>query len=362
MSERRLAGAAVAVAMVAFAGGCEKSGAAREGDDPAPLVSVRVAPIVRTTLHEYVDTWGSVEPEPASPRRGPASAHVAAPVAGLLAEVRCAEGERVAQGAMLFRLDPRVTDVAVARAAHAVQFAEGVFERQKALGAGEATSQKQYQEAEQSLAAARSDLASAEAQRGLLDVRAPLAGTVVKVNARPGDAVDPTTILGEIIDLDRLVVTAAVRSSEASKVRPGQPVTVAPRDVPGRRDPAAASIRGTVSFVGDAIDARTDSVTVRASLPPRAGLRPGQFLDVRVLTSEHKDRLAIPVEGLVAEDGQPMIAVVEGDRAVKRPVKAGLRDGSLVEVEGEGLREGLVVVAAGAYGLPKESRIRVIER
>jgi hypothetical protein len=43
-------------------------------------------------------------------------------------------------------------------------------------------------------------------------------------------------------------------------------------------------------------------------------------------------------------------------------VKVGLRDGDLVEVEGVGLKEGLTVVTTGAYGLPKETRIRVIGR
>jgi hypothetical protein len=42
-------------------------------------------------------------------------------------------------------------------------------------------------------------------------------------------------------------------------------------------------------------------------------------------------------------------------------VKTGLRDGTLVEIEGEGLREGQSVVTAGAYGLPKETKVRVVE-
>jgi len=283
-------------------------------------------------------------------------------VAGLLGEVRCAEGERVSEGALLFRLDARVADVAVTKARQALPFAEAAFARQKALGLGEATSQRQYQEAELALAAARSDVASAEVLRALLDVRAPLAGTVVKVNARPGDAVDPTTLLAEIIDLERLVVSAVVRSSEASRVRPGQAVELSVSSSAPVRDAAAIAVRGTVAFVGAQADSRTDSVAVRASLPAGAGLRPGQLLTVRICTAERKDRLAVPVEALVTEEGAPSIAVVTGDRAAKRLVKPGLRDGPLVEVEGEGLREGLTVVAAGAYGLPKESRIRVLGR
>jgi hypothetical protein len=37
-----------------------------------------------------------------------------------------------------------------------------------------------------------------------------------------------------------------------------------------------------------------------------------------------------------------------------------LRDGGLVEIEGDGLQAGMTVVTEGAYGLPKETKIRVL--
>jgi membrane fusion protein (multidrug efflux system) len=325
---------------------------AEGGPEPPTIVPVGVAPIVRATLHGYVETWGTVEPQPATDGGPPASARVATPVAGIVGQVKCAEGDRVTAGAILFSLDGRVADLAVARAAQAVQFAEQVFARQQKLGAGEATSQRLYQEAEQSVTAARGELAGAQAQRALLDIRAPLSGSVVKVTARPGDAVDPTTPLAEIIDLDRLVVTAAVRSADLVRVRRGQRVTLATG--------SAASAAGTVVFIGAQVDSRTDTVAVRMSVPSGAGVRPGQFLNVRIAVDERRDRLAVPVESVVADGGSSVIAVVEGDKAVKRAVKVGLRDGDLVEVEGEGLKAGMTVVTAGAYGLPNESRIRII--
>lgn len=344
--------AIVAVGVLgAFAWRSQKPAVAPEEPEAGPtVVAVHVAQIVRTTLRGYVAAWGTVEPQQATASQPPASARIATPVAGMVARVACAEGQRVAKGAVLFTLDSRVADVAVEKAKQAVQYAEQAFERQKKLGAGEATSQRLYVEAEQNLTIARNELANAETQRALLTIPAPLGGTIVRVSARPGDAVDPASVLAEVIDLDRLVIGASVRSVDIPKLKIGQAVEV-----------LLGKGRSTVVFIGSQVDTRTDTVQVRTSVPAGAGLRPGQFVNLRIVADEQRDRLAVPVEAVVTDEGGTTIAIVTGDTAVKRTVTIGLRDGGLVEVEGDGLKAGMTVVAAGAYGLPKETKIRVIQ-
>jgi membrane fusion protein (multidrug efflux system) len=328
-------------------------------DEPMPVVTVSVAPVIQTTLYESIAAWGTVEPEPANVNRPAASARVASPMPGIVAQVNSTEGERVAKGSVLFRLDSRVADVAVEKARQAVGYAEQVFARQKQLGPGEATSVKAYQDAEQALVAARNELANAEAQRALLVILSPLSGTIARVNAKPGDAVDLTTVLAEIIDLDRLVVTAAVPAEEVAKVRPSQRVEIHPASGTPEQLSARPIAEGRVVFVAPQVDSRTNTVVVRASVPAGAAVRPGQFVNVRIITDERKDRLAVPAESIVTEAGTKMIAIVNGDTATKIPVTTGIRDGNLVEVEAEGLRPGVTVVTSGVYGLPDKSKIQV---
>ncbi len=333
-------------------------------EDSAPtVVAVQVAPIVRTTLRGYVTAWGTVEPQQATRSAPPASARIAALAPGLMAEVACAEGQRVARGAVLFRLDTRVADVAVEKAREDVAYAEQLLERQKKLGAGEATSQRAYQEAEQNLVVARNALKNAEAQRGLLIITTPLGGTVVRVSAKPGDTIDPTTVLADVIDLDRLVVAAVVRSADVARLATGQPAEVwTEREAVGAPAPGAATYPSTVVFIGSEVDPATDTVRVRTSIRAGSGLRPGQFVNLRIAAEQLADRLAVPVASVVTRGGASQVAVVQGDRAVMRAVTTGLRDGDLVEVDGQGLKEGMTVVTEGAYGLPEESRIRVIRK
>ena len=306
---------------------------------PETEVPVHVGKITRATLRGYITAYGTVEPEPAGERPA-ASARVAASVPGVVTEVMCAEGQRLDKGAVLFQLDSRAADVAVA-------FAEKTVERQKKLVQVEGTSQKALQDAEQQLAASR-------AQRALLRVQAPLAGTVVRVNVQPGEAVDLTTVLAEVIDLDRLVVSANVPSRELAALKVGQPVEVL-------ADKSAPTVTGTMTYISSEVNPKTGAALVRADIPAHSGLRPGQFVTARIVSEEHKDRLAVPVESVVKNaEGSTVIAIVQGSKATQKPVQAGLRDGALVEVEADGLQPGLSVVTEGAYALPKETKVRVV--
>lgn len=354
-----IAALAIAVASSACQGAPDESAA----PEPAQEVSVTVAPIVRTTLHAYVEGWGRVEPEPASEGRAAANARSTSPVSGVVTHILATEGQRVSEGTVLFRLDSRVADVTILRAQQAVQIAEQLVARQEELGPGQATSQKAYEEAVAQRTLARSELSAAELQRRLLEVRAPITGTLVSVNARLGDAIDPSTMLAEMVDLTRLVVSATIRSVDVPRVKWGQRVEFSLGAEPGNDAEASTTAHaGRVAYIASQVDTATDTVLVRARVPSGEAVRPGQFVTVRIEVEERRDRLAVPVESIVQGDAGSEVAVVQGDTATRTRVTTGLREGGLVEVEGDGIREGAAVVVQGAYGLAPSSTIKVIGR
>lgn len=342
-----LAVAAAAVLLISRGPGRKGAG---EEEGVITDVAVHVGKIVRATLHRYVTAYGTVEPEPPGDGRPAAGAYISAPVGGILTEVKCVEGRGAERGTLLFKLDSRLAEVAVAKAEKELAAAERTYDRQKKLLAADGTSQKNFQEAELALATARSELAAARTELSLLEIKSPLAGTVVRINARVGQSVETNAVLAEVIALDRLVVTAQVPSREAGPLRLGQPVELGTGGAAGR-----------LVLVGKDIDPKTDTVLVRASVPAGAGLRPGQFLGLRIVSEERRNVLAVPEESVVVgPDGGAVLVVVEGDKAVPRPVKAGLRDAGLAEVEGEGLAEGLVIVTADAYNISGETKVHVV--
>ncbi len=331
-----------------------KSHAGEKSEEVAADMAVHVGTITRATLHRFVTAYGTVEPEPAAMGRQPADAEVASPVAGIVARIDCVEGQRVTRGTILFHLDSRLANVAQEKAKRALAFAEENFERQKKLLPVEGTSKKNYLEAEQQLHAARSELAAAETDLALLRIQAPLAGTVVKINTEPGEAVELNTVLAKIVDLGRLVAALSVPSREAALLKVGQPAQFE----------SGGSTTGRVVYVGQQIDDKTDTLPVRVSVPASAGFHPGQFLSVRIVCEERRNCLAVPEAAALSDSVSGeigAIVLVEGDKAVRKPVTLGLRETGLVEVQAEGLREGMVIVTEDAYAVPGETKVHIIK-
>ncbi len=282
-------------------------------------VAVHVGKIAVATLRQYVTAFGTVEPEPGTPGRAAASAKITSPLAGLVAEVKCAEGQQVEKGQILFTLDRRSLDARIEQARAAL------------------------------------------AQTNQLTITAPLAGTVTLVNIRPGEVVDPESraALMEIVDLNRLIIAASVPASDLPAVKAGQVVEILTSPT---TTGATNTLTGQVGLVEDRVNPNTDLGIADILMPAANHLRCGQFVRVKIVTGERRDCLVVPSQSLVQnEDGEWVIGLVRGKLAVQQPVTPGLREGGMVEVQSAAIRAGDKIVTTGAAALPLKSTIRILK-
>ncbi len=292
------------------------------------VVTVQLGTLKRMTLHRYVTGYGTVEAAPATADQPAAGAQLAAPSAGVVAKVNVIAGQQVEKGDVLVELNSGTATF---------DSAQAEVERQKKLFAQQNTSLKNLQ--------------GAEAQLASLRVIAPLSGTVTRLTVKPGEAVDLNMPVAEVIDLSRLAVSAEIPAAEATDLKTGEEVQVQ------SETPVAA----TLSFVSPAVNAKNGTILTWALLPADSGLRPGQFVPLKIVTAVHTNCLAAPGESVVTDEGgHSVIALVSGDKAAQTPVQTGLREDGWVEVAGTGLKEGDSVVTVSAYGLPEKTKIRVV--
>jgi multidrug efflux pump subunit AcrA (membrane-fusion protein) len=394
-------------------------------DNTKNEIPVHTTHIEVRTLHRYIEGFGAVAPRPPRPGQMAGSANLASPVAGVVAKVLCQIGQQVKAGDPVIQLDDRLAKSAEEQAAaalaqaeaslaalkatprpdqleiaqltvdksqSAVQFAQKNYDRLKTLAADQGTSGKNVEQAASELAAAQKELAIAQRQLELLKnsptpqelaqeqakvkqaaaalataqtqlkmmtITAPIDATVVALPVNPGESVDPTKALVQFVAMDRLMVDVDVPTEQLpAKAQGLEAQVLLASDAKDGGNP----ITGKVALVSPQVDPKSGAVMVGIDLPADTTLRPGQAVRVRIIAEEHKDVLAVPREAVVAdENGDSVIAVLEGDQATHKAVKAGLEENGMIEIEADGIKEGMTVVTAGAYGLPQASRVRVLD-
>lgn len=248
--------------------------------------------------------------------------------------------------------------------------------------------QKDVQAAVLEQQAARADLAQARAALGVVrhpeiagagrafEVRAPVAGRVLRVAQASEGMVGLGTVLVEVGDTTQLEVVAPLLSTDALQVRPGSPVRIERWGGPGVLQGRVRSVEPAaftkVSALG--VEEQRVNVLIDLSSPAAqwAALGDGYRVVVRVLTREAEDATLVPVSALfplpvangapppTAEPAAPRMAVfvVDEGRARRVPVVLEARGSTHAWVK-EGLQAGAQVVVYPPAALADGGRVRL---
>ena len=326
------------------------------------------------------------------------AATVSSKITGKVAEVLIEEGQHVAAGQVIARLDDSnvraALDQARAQAAAAqagvrvaqanLESAGPKAERSRKLHDKGFLSDQDVLDAKAAADAARENLALAqrqaqvaqaavEVQRRAEDdtvIRAPFAGVVTVKAAQPGEMVSPVsagggftrTGIGTIVDMDSLEVDVDVAENFINRVTPAMPVSVRLNAYPDW------DIPGEVIAVVPTADQSKATVSVRVGLQQKdARIIPQMGAHVAFLgpkptgagTPQSGRSVVVPAEAVQSEDsGQTVVFVIANGHAERRAVRLGEKtsqEQSLIA----GVSPGEVVAVAGAEKLSDGRAVKV---
>ena len=271
---------------------------------------------------------------------------------GAVTDVLVSEGDRVAAGQLLVRIDARDLSAKSAQVAASVAEAGAMHDdamtqahRIRALYADSAATRAQLDAAETGLARAEAVLKAAHAAASELGavssyaiLRAPFAGIVTKRFADPGAFAAPGTPLVAMQDVSTLRISASTTPDLARGLHRGQTLTALVE-----REPVRATIEGVVP-------ATTASLyTINALVPnPNAALLVGSRATL-TLPAGRRRVLVAPSLAIVREGDLTGVTLRTAQGDDRRWVRLGPAFGDMVEVTA-GLRAGDTVVVPTARG------------
>lgn len=360
MSRLRPLGGIAALALVLAAGACGREGEAQlggpggmqggrggRGGMPIGPVPVGVAQVELGSIARAVTVSGVVEPI--------RTVGVNSQMAGALLSISAQEGDLVAEGTVLARLDDREIQAQIEAAEASFQVAEAALERASQLRERRVITLPEYERDRTAHAAARAQLDQLRTRAGYATIRAPIHGMVVEKLVEAGDVVGNQSRLFTLADISTLVVRVGVSELDVVELSVGQSTDVTLDALPGR------PFAGRILRIFPTADPATRLVPVEVGLEPaaRSVVKPGFLARVRFALAERRDVMLVPAGAIVGAGGSQNVFVVQDGRVTRRTVEPGLTSEGRVEVR-SGLQVGDVIVSVGNNALRDGSEVRVM--
>lgn len=290
-------------------------------------------------------------------------------VSGRITQVRFSDGQSVKAGAVLFVIDPRPFEAALAKAqANLVtartnaEFANTEFERAAVLIKSAAIAQRFYDErlnakrvADAAILVAEADVKQAEIDLDYAYVKAPISGRLSRVEITVGNLVEAgpnAPVLTSIVsndgiyadfDVDEHTYVNSIRANAATGAEERK-ISV---ELTAQGD-STRVYRGTIYSFDNRITTGSGTIRARARFDNKDGrLVPGMFVSVRLASSAPSTALLVPDRAIGSDQSKRFVFVVGADSKAsyrevslgasvnhERIVLSGLNPGERVIVDG----------------------------
>ncbi len=308
----------------------------------APAAAPPTSVMVETLAPQKIRVWS----EFSGRLHAVDSAEIRPEVGGRITEVRFEDGAAIKAGDVLFVIDPRPYEAAVARArANLVSaqtnaaFAKVEFERAASMVKTQAVAQRTYDErgnasrvANATVEADAAQLKQAEIDLEHAYVRAPIAGRASRAEITLGNLVQPgpgapllTTIVASQslyadFEVDEQTYVESIRGY--TNGREGERRISVQLVVPGDGNGVH---RGSIYTFDNRIDVASGTIRARAKFDNADGtLVPGMFVSVRLAEGAEREALLIPERAIGFDQSKKFVYVVgEGSKVTYREVELG---------------------------------------
>ncbi|MEP6485090.1 MAG: efflux RND transporter periplasmic adaptor subunit [Rudaea sp.] len=326
---------------------------------------VDTAKVVKKSLPDLIGAPGAVEPID--------SVAVKSLVDGQLLESHVKDGEAVTKGQLLFKIDPRPAQAALAQSQAVLAKDNAARDLSKAQldryepvaskGFISADQMQQYRTAYAAAAASvKVDQANLDAMKltlGYTDIFAPIDGRAGRILVQAGNLVkaNDTQALLTINRVSPIYVSFSIPGLYVDRVRNAQgkgtlPVFAAGDGIDGRID-------GQLAFIDNAVDQQTNTVKLRAMFKNAdERLWPGEYVNITLTLGTDSNALVVPEAAVKAGPNGSYVFIVDADgKAAQRGVKvARTVDGETMIVDG--LAENDTVVTDGQSRLIDGTKVK----
>ena len=275
--------------------------------------------------------------------------------AGRVTEVYKNRGDAVKEGELLAKVDDELLRLQLSTVEANIEKGRRDKERLTNLIEGEAVAKNKVEEVEIALLTAETQKKTLEKQISNTNIRAPMSGFLVFKILEKGGVIGPGIQVGQITNIDKLLLFVKVTERDILDIKRGQHVRVVADVYPNK------SFMATVTNLGVKADnAFTYDVEVEVPNSRDFPLKAGMHAKAEFDFANGRKGLIIDRRAIVGSVQDASVYVVKDSVAVLKKVGLGLSEGGRVEIT-SGLVAGEKVVLTGQINLTDGAKVQVIE-
>lgn len=304
-----------------------------------------------SVFKHYVEVQGNVETNQ--------NVVLNAEYSGVLTNIYVKEGQQVAKGQRLAKIDDGGLSSQVAQQEAQLALAETTFERQENLWRQKIGSEIQYLQAKTNFEAAKNATNQLRSQLGKTIITAPFSGVIDDIISDLGQVVSPgQTPIIRLVNLSDMYVKAAIPENYLKNIKKGTQVKVKLASI-------NQEFTGTVRQVSNYINPNNRSFEIQVEIPNKDGLvKPNLIATVKVNDYTSEEAITIPESILQENAAGETIAylykpVSDSVGTAKRIIlETGLSYENHTEVK-SGLKKGDTIIIEGAKTLRDGQKITI---
>jgi len=242
---------------------------------------VRVIELNRNSFSRYFEATGELE--------AIAEAFISPEVSGQITSIKVAEGQRVKRGQVLAKLNTSLIEKNITEVKTQLELAKIIYEKQSDLWNKEVGSERQYLETKNNYEGLQNKLATLQEQYNMSIIRSPINGNVEDIILKKGELASPGMQLMQIIDLDKLHVSAKLSEAYLPVISEGDIVDITFPTYPD------IVLREKVTRVGNVINKQNRTFKVEVEINNKDGrLKPNLLANIKINDYNTDEALVVP--------------------------------------------------------------------
>jgi RND family efflux transporter MFP subunit len=314
------------------------------------FIPVEVKEMVPEEFNHFIIAYGEVEAVD--------YALVSPEMPGQIKKIHVNEGQRVSNGQLLITLNTESLESQINQIETNLELATETFEKQKRLWEQNIGSEMQYLQAKANKESLEAQLKATKAQLRMSQIRAPFTGYVDKIYQKAGELATQMQPVLEMVNMDKLSVTADISENYIGSIQKGQVVQVSFSAMPD------IIMDVPVTRVSNVIDKANRTFEIEVKMDnPQQQIKPFMVSTIKINDYSNESALVIPSIVMKRDISGNYVYITElrNDMTVatKKYVETGLSFQDKTEIR-DGLKPGENVIVAGynvvSSGIPVEVR------